>query len=274
MKYRFLLFALLLAYCQAWADISSFQPKYSVAGFFTLPETGRNVYSMNPAWRFYKGSVNGAESFEFDDSKWSVVGLPHGIEYLPTEVSGCINYQGEIWYRKHFVPCDEWKGKKLFLHFEAIMGKSKVWVNGELLKTHLGGFLPIVIDVTSTLKYGEDNVIAVWADNSDDSSYPPGKSQDLLDFTYCGGIYRDCWMIAHESVYITDPNMENEVASGGLFVSYNNVSERAADICLSTHVRNDSKHSFSGDIEYRLLDKENQQVLTLKRPLQVKKRKS
>ena len=27
------------------------------------------------------------------------------------------------------------------------------------------------------------------ADNSDDPSYPPGKAQDVLDFTYAGGIY-------------------------------------------------------------------------------------
>ena len=46
--------------------------------------------------------------------------LPNGIEYLPTEASGCINYQGEVWYRKHFTPSEALKGKKLFLHFETI----------------------------------------------------------------------------------------------------------------------------------------------------------
>ena len=78
----------------------------------------------------------------------------------------------------------------------------------------------MVVDVTDALKWGEDNVIAVWADNSDDPSYPPGKAQDVLDFTYFGGIYRDCWLIAHNSVFITDPNFEDEVADGGLFVAY------------------------------------------------------
>ncbi len=58
---------------------------------------------------------------------------PIGIEYVPTEASGCINYQGEVWYRKHFTPADELKGKKLFLHFEAIMGKSKVFVNRQFI---------------------------------------------------------------------------------------------------------------------------------------------
>lgn len=145
---------------------ASHQPEYSTAGFYELQGTGRTAYSMNPAWRFYKGAVTGAEKTGFDDSGWSIVSLPDGIETLPTEASGCINYQGEVWYRKHFTPEEEWKGKRLFLHFEAIMGKSKVWVNGKLVKEHFGGFLPVISDVTDYLVYGKDNVIAVWADPS------------------------------------------------------------------------------------------------------------
>lgn len=80
---------------------------------------------MNPAWRFYKGKISGAEAVTFNDSCWEVVSLPHGLEYLPTEASGCINYQGEAWYRKHFTPNTDLKGRKLFLHFEAIMGKAE-----------------------------------------------------------------------------------------------------------------------------------------------------
>ena len=130
------------------AIANSYQPEYSTAGFYELDNTGRKVFSMNPAWRFHKGNVTGAEDIEFDDSRWKLVSLPDGMEILPAEASGCINYQGEVWYRKHFTPEEEWKGKRLFLHFEAIMGKSKVWVNGKLVKEHFGGFLPVISDVT------------------------------------------------------------------------------------------------------------------------------
>ena len=211
----------------------------------------------------------GAEAISFDDSAWSVVALPHGIELLQTEASGCVNYQGEVWYRKHFTPEESWKGKKLFLHFEAIMGKSKVWVNGKLLTEHFGGFLPVIVDVTSALNYGKDNVIAVWADNSDDPSFPPGKAQDVLDFTYCGGIYRDCWLIAHNSVYLTDANYENDTAGGGLFVSYDNVSEQQAKVNLKAHIRNASDKKFSGQLVYELYDKAGKKVIETVQRIQV-----
>lgn len=247
----------------------TYQPRYSTAGFYELPETGRSAYSMNPAWRFHKGAVEGAEAAGFDDSAWTMVSLPDGIEYLPTEASGCVNYQGEVWYRKHFTPEESWKGKKMFLHFEAIMGKSKVWVNGELVSEHFGGFLPVIADVSSKLKFGEDNVIAVWADNSDDPSYPPGKTQDMLDFAYFGGIYRDCWMIVHNNVYITDPNFENETAGGGLFVSYGDVSEEKAEVNLGIHIRNSLGKSFSGRIECQLYNRNQELVGEIQKKITV-----
>ena len=256
-----------------WLSLSLWaarQPEFSTAGFFRLDNSGREVYSMNPAWRFHKGAMEGAETKEFNDKDWTVVSLPDGIEYLPTEASGCINYQGEVWYRKHFTPDAALKGKKLFLHFEAIMGKSTVFVNGKLLTEHFGGYLPVIADVTDVLDWNGDNVIAVWADNSDDPSYPPGKAQDVLDYTYFGGIYRDCWLIAHNNVFITDPNYENEVAGGGLFVAFGKVSDALAEVQLKIHVRNATKNPFSGRVEYMLLQPDGTEVARLSDKIQVK----
>ena len=258
----------LVCLCMAyWAN--AYEPVFSTAGFFRLPDTGREVFSMNPAWRFYKGGMEGAEACGFDDRSWQVVSLPNGIEYLPTESSGCINYQGEVWYRKHFTPAETLKGKKLFLHFEAIMGKSKIYVNGRLLAEHYGGYLPVSVDMTQVVKWGEDNVIAVWADNRDDATYAPGKPQDVLDYTYFGGIYRDCWLIAHNQVFITDPNYENQKAGGGLLVVFDRVSDTSADILLQTHVRNDGVRSFSGRVVYTLVDSVGREVATTQSKLSV-----
>lgn len=271
--WKILLSGLLLAGTLV-ANADTYQPSYSTAGFYQLSNTGRTVYNMNPAWRFYKGNIKGAEQPGFNDKDWNIVSLPDGIEYLPTEASGCINYQGEIWYRKHFTPEESWKGKQQFLHFEAIMGKSKIWVNGKLLKEHFGGFLPVIVDVTSSLKYGEDNVITVWADNSDDPSYPPGKPQDALDFAYFGGIYRDCWMIVHNKVFITDPNYENEEAGGGLFIAYNNVSDHSAEVLLKIQIRNSGRKAFKGVVEYELQQPDGQQVASLNSVIRIKPGKS
>ena len=110
--------------------------EYSIAGFFPLKDSGREVASMNPAWRFTK-DLNGdlksqAHLPNYDDSSWEVVSLPNGMEYLPVEASGGVNYRGQAWYRKHFTLDKTYQNKRLVLYFEGIMGKSKVWINGQI----------------------------------------------------------------------------------------------------------------------------------------------
>ena len=250
----------LLAFAIALPALADWHPVFSTAGFFKVEGAGREVYSMNPSWLFCKGHAEGADAPEFNDSAWEKVSLPHGIENLPMEASGCVNYQGEVWYRKHFAGNGAWKGQRLVLYFEAIMGKCKIWVNGKLVKEHTGGFLPVIAEIGDVVKYGQDNVIAVMADNSDDPSYPPGKPQYGLDFTYSGGIYRDCWLVTTGRVFITDANQENEVAGGGVFVSYGKVSESLAEVNIKTAFRNSSQSQFKGTVTSRLVDKDGKVV--------------
>lgn len=51
----FVAFFVFLTYAAA-----AYQPHFSTAGFFEIAGTGRNAYSMNPAWRMHKGHVDGA----------------------------------------------------------------------------------------------------------------------------------------------------------------------------------------------------------------------
>ena len=215
----------------------------SVAGFFPLENSGRLIWNFNAGWRFHLGDVAGAGTKDFDDKAWEVVSTPHTVQLMPAEASGCRNYQGIAWYRKHFRLPKECAGRDVTLHFEAIMGKQTFYVNGQKVKEHEGGYLPITIPLSSLgFSLDDDLVIAICADNSDDKAYPPGKKQMTLDFAYHGGIYRDVWLIANNKVAITDALEENKVAGGGLFVHYANISEKSAEVFVDTEVRNtDSK---------------------------------
>jgi len=222
----------------------------SVAGLFPLENSGREVWNFNAAWRFHLGDVANAEQKDFNDRSWEVVSTPHSVQLTPAEASGCRNYQGIAWYRKHFVIPQEAKGRDVVLHFEAIMGKQTFYVNGQKVKENEGGYLPINIDLTALgCKAGDKVVIAVKADNSDDKTYPPGKKQMTLDFAYHGGIYRDVWMIAKSKVAITDAVEEQKVAGGGIFVHYENISEQQATVIVNTEVRNNDSKAHSITVE-------------------------
>lgn len=216
-------------------------PQFSTAGFFSVPDTDRTVQNFNPGWRFLKADAKGAEKPDFDDSQWEAANLPHGLEILGENASGCRNYQGPAWYRKRFDVAPPAAGGRIFAYFEAVMGKCKVWVNGHRVAEHFGGYLPFAADITTLLKPdGRGNIIAVRADNSDDPTYPPGKPQHDLDFTYLGGIYRDTYLITTPAVHVTLPVLSNTVAGGGVFVGVKDVNGNNASLEVRTEIVNES----------------------------------
>ena len=232
--FLFYIFYFLFSPVGAQASIGA---QTSVAGLFPLKDSGRLVWNFNAGWRFHLGDVLGAEKADFNDASWEVVSTPHSVQLMPAEASGCRNYQGIARYRKNFRLPTECAGRDDTLHFEAIMGKQTIYVNGQKVKDHEGGYLPISISLAGC-SVGDDLVVAIKADNSDDKTYPPGKKQMTLDFAYHGGIYRDVWLIAKNKVAVTDALEEQKVAGGGIFVHYANISEKSAEVFVNTEVHN------------------------------------
>ena len=265
MKKLFFLLSFLISLASATADT------YSVAGLFPLQGSGRIIYNFNQGWRFHLGDAEGAEAAAFDDSKWQIVCAPHSVRLEPSEGSGSRNYQGVAWYRKHFTVPADMVGKNVTVHFEAIMGKQDIFVNGEKVKSHLGGYLPITIDLTALgIKAGDKCLIAVKADNSDDKTYPPGKKQAALDFCYHGGMYRDVWLIGKSPVAITDAVEANKVAGGGVFLHYDNISEKSADVFVNVEVGNTSRSTAQPTVTAVVKDKNGKAVSSLSKRIKVK----
>ena len=235
------IFLVIGLYCLT--TMSTLAQPTSVAGLYPLPDCGRVIYNFNEGWRFHLGDVANGASTHIDDSHWQVVCAPHSVQLEPAAASGCRNYQGICWYRKHFTIPSDMVSKWVSVHFEAIMGKQKVFVNGQLIKEHLGGYLPITINLSELgLKAGDDCLIAVMADNSDDKNYPPGKKQTALDFAYHGGMYRDVWLIGKSPVHISDAIEKNQVAGGGVFLHYDHISEKSADVFVDVDIERLSLH--------------------------------
>ena len=231
-----LLFAALSLSRGAGADAT---PEFSTAGFYGVPDSPRRVFNFNPGWRLLKADATGAEKVSYDDASWQPVNLPCGVEILGENGSGMRNYQGPAWYRKRFKLPAAMRGQQIVLYFEAVMGKAKVWVNGVQVAEHFGGYLPFAVELSALLHFdGHDNVVAVRADNSDDPTYPPGKPQGLLDFTYSGGIYRDVYLIQTGPVHVTLPELSPTVAGGGVFVATKDASGSSAQLEVRTEIAN------------------------------------
>lgn len=240
--------------------MSASHQQFSTAGFFHTESSPRDLFNFGTGWRFFKSSHPQGGELSLDDSQWEIINAPHCVELLPEDASGSINYQGEVWYRKHFDLSEGFSNKRIFINFEAIQGKSQIWINGQKVRENYEGFLGMVLDITEYVNVGSSNLICVMADNSDDSSFPAGKNQSELDFTYVGGMYRHVWLYTTAQTYFTHANQVDEVAGGGIFVHFEKVSPQSATVNIKSHLANTDVQDCTLTLHTRLFDSQGSEI--------------
>lgn len=176
-----------------------------------------------------------AEASSLASASWEKVSLPHTSFIEPLVVRH--QWQGICYYRRQLHLDAKDSGKRIWLEFEGAMHLADLWVNGQHASQHAGGYTTFVTDITALLHMG-DNELLVRLDNRNNPLIPPGKPLEGLDFCYYGGLYRDARLIIKNPVHITHPLMADEVAGGGIFVTYPSVSADEAMVNVKTHVAN------------------------------------
>ncbi|WP_250463364.1 glycoside hydrolase family 2 TIM barrel-domain containing protein [Microbulbifer litoralis] len=225
------------------------------AGAGAGEETSENIQAvgqrqkLNRDWQFIRSDKPLTREQALQSGDWQSISLPHTPRIEPRIVND--QWQGDAWYRRDLPYRSEWDGKRVYIDFEGAMNAAGIWLNGEKIGSHLGGYLPFSLDLTDHLQAG-DNQLLVRLDNRDNPVTGP-KPMATLDFNMYGGLYRNVWLRAENPLHITDPVNAGEVASGGIFVRYPQVSREAAQIQVQTHLDNgDGVQSLR--VEHRLLD--------------------
>lgn len=207
----------------------------------------RKVFNMNTNWAFYRGDIKGGEKINSDDSKWIPAVLPHIMQLEKKHNGGDAIYDGVGWYRRYFKLSDQDRTKLVSIHFEGVMNKCEVFVNGKSAGKHLGGYIGFTLDITDKVLFGnQNNVISVRVSAEYDPLTPPGKPQDRLDFYYYSGLYRDARLIVSNPVYITDELASDATQNSGVFVTYPQVNKDLASVQVNTEVKNDETTAISG----------------------------
>ncbi len=118
-------------------------------------------------------------------------------------------YEGTIWYKKDFDYIKK-PGKRLFVYFGAVNYQADVYLNGEKLGEHIGGFTPFNFEITGLVKDG-NNFIIVKVDNKRKREAVPTLNTDWWNY---GGITRDVKLIEVPSTFVRDYFIQLKKGSG------------------------------------------------------------
>ena len=142
----------------------------------------RKITELKDNWFFVK---NAGDVQEAAAAEGTGVLLPHTWNALDGQDGGNDYHRGTCWYRRLLEKPELEAGEKAYLEFDGAAMTADVYLNGEKLAHHKGGYSRFRVDITEKLTTAE-NELVVAVDNSDNGTVYPQKA----DFTFYGGLYR------------------------------------------------------------------------------------
>ena len=195
----------------------------------------------------------GAETPDFDDSKWATVSTPHTYNDVDSYTDIISHsggdrhaYAGIAWYRKHFKLPASAQGGKVFLEFEGLKQAGAFWINGKSVGKFENGVTACGLDLTDFVNFGDqENIIVVKVDNSNNyKEEATGAEFEWMGRAFnpnYGGLNHDVWLHLIGKVYQTLPLYEN-LQTTGIYVYPSNFSikDKTCDVNVESQVRNES----------------------------------
>ena len=150
--------------------------------------------NLNGLWDYAVRPKEGARPCEFDGQ----ILVPFPLESALSGVMQRIDETQRLWYRRTFEVPSAWSGRHVLLQFGAVDWEATVWVNGQELGTHRGGYDPFTFDVTGVLHPAgpQELIVAVW-DPTDAGPQPRGKQvlkPEGIWYTPTSGIWQTVWL--------------------------------------------------------------------------------
>ena len=226
---------------------------------YAPPENHRADVNLDEGWRFVRQDVDDAERPDFNDANWESINLPHTWNNLDGQDGGTNYYRGVGWYRKHFKVDNAFAGRQLFLKFDGAFSATEVWLNGNKLGEHRGGFAAFIFDATAFIKAHGDNVLAVKVSNAFDPDIPPLSA----DFTFFGGLYRDVHLLATDSLQVSPLDF----SSPGVYLKTTEVTPASARLEVTAVISNAAPSAAAAEIRAVVVDASNNVVAILTTPL-------
>lgn len=153
-----------------------------------------SLISLNGEWEFCKETNQ--DNWNREELTWDKITVPGE----PAMQGHPVQHERWYAYRKVIDIPGDYSGKTVMLRFNGVYSYAKVWINGNYIREHHGGFTAWECDITPYVRKGEKaTMIVAFSDRKDDISYASGYAKHPI-----GGILRNVELIALSDTYISD----------------------------------------------------------------------
>lgn len=193
--------------------------------------------SLNGLWQFQAGATN--DSVPAGQTLSDEILVPYPME---SAISGVMEYHEFSWYRRTFTVPAAWSGKEIILHLDAVDWQARVYVNGQKVGVHQGGYDAIDYDITPFLKDGANELIVQVYSPQDNGSQPRGK-QTLypggIMYKSSSGLWRSVWLEPVDVAGVRDVQIVPDVDQSQVRVTVNTLATN--DVTVTATVLADGK---------------------------------
>jgi len=196
----------------------------------------------------------GRQLSDYNDSSWQNKMLPMVENEMPElagDPEGPEMYEGGVWYRRHVNIPDTWVDQNITLNFLGANYIVDVWVNGQWVGYHEGGYTPFLLDVSKAINPGQDNVIAIRVDNPPWGSRLDTVPAVISDWWNYTGIIQDIYLEKIPDLWIvradfTVPDLSGQVKVKVVLFNTGNTSTRGK-LTLQVRDTDSSLNSLTDD---------------------------
>lgn len=209
---------------------------------------------LNADWQYLEDNTESEPDARSADA-WESTELPHTWNAKDPVDANPGYRRSASWYKKILRPTQGDQPLRHVLYFEGANMVTDVYVNGDHVGNHIGGYIGFEMDISEQLQAGRENTLMVRVSNAYNPDIIPSEKSD---FVVHGGLSRDVWLKVLPEVHV-----------GRLQIDTPEVSSEAGTTEITLFGNNTSGETRSYDIKARILDPQSHIIAELSRSLSV-----
>ncbi len=192
---------------------------------YPRPTLVRNQYTiLNGQWEYAITSDN-KEPLQYD----GIILVPFSPECMLSGVNRILQPDEYLWYKRELFFEHISDAKRCILHFQAVDQYCEVYVNGQQVTAHLGGYLPFSADISEYIKTGANTLIVKVQDETDRGYHARGKQKlrrGGMFYTPQSGIWQTVWYEWVPTGYIKNMHIKPDARTGKVQFRFKPTSDK------------------------------------------------